>query len=255
MGNAPNLKDMFAQKREPKNSPDQPLSALPDYAKPGPYRTTLTPSEEQEFQAWVQQNKFTEKNDKGIIVWSDIANSDYDMRGFWKAQKSGNPLAKRAQNLHFPDVWKTPYHKTFSAESMYSTRDAPRWQGNVLISKTGKIIADERSPSEKYAMQPLPGKGTPTTMVGSPRGVTQPGNIDLATNPGMHKSINIDTDSGVVVIPAIGDDGRIMSNAEAIAQFRRTHKHLGMFKDRKYAMEYQEILREHQLKMTPLPNN
>src|SRR5580693_891418 len=70
-----------------------------DYAKPGPYTTRLDPDSEKQFQQWVKQNK---------IPWRDEPNSDYDMRGFWKAQQAGDPNAKRAANLHFPDTFKTP---------------------------------------------------------------------------------------------------------------------------------------------------
>lgn len=98
------------------------------------YTTYLTPAEEAQFQSWVKANR---------IPWQDTPNADYDMRGFWKAQQSGDPNAQRAANLHFPDTWKTPYHHLFSNESMYATPDAPRWIDNRLIDKSGRVIADE----------------------------------------------------------------------------------------------------------------
>lgn len=94
----------------------------------------LSNTDEQKFQQWVSENK---------IPWQDEPKADYDMRGFWKAMVSGDPNATRAANLHFPDTYKTPYHKTFSNESKYATQDAPHWEGNKLISKDGKVIADE----------------------------------------------------------------------------------------------------------------
>lgn len=105
-----------------------------EYAKPGPYVTTLSPEDETKFLQWVKANK---------IPWREEKQSDYDMRGFWKAQQGGDAGAKRATNLHFPDTYKTPYHKTFSNESKYATKDAPHWEGNVLKDKNGKIVADE----------------------------------------------------------------------------------------------------------------
>lgn len=105
------------------------------YAKPGPYVTTLPSEEEKEFQGWVKSNN---------IPWQDTPTADYDMRGFWKANKSGDPNAKRSsKNLHFPDTYKTPYHKTFSRESKYATSDAPHWDGDKLIDKSGRVIVDE----------------------------------------------------------------------------------------------------------------
>jgi len=108
------------------------------YAKPGPYATSLNPQDEQGFQQWVSQNK---------IPWQDSPSADYDMRGYYKAMKSGDPLAARAaSNQHFPDKWKTPYHQSFSNESMYSQPGAPAWKENQLIDPSGKVLFDENAP-------------------------------------------------------------------------------------------------------------
>lgn len=101
-----------------------PQNVPSPYATPGPYTTTLAPDEEQQFQGWVKSNK---------LPWQDGPTSDYDMRGFWKAQQAGDPNARRAANLHFPDTYKTPYHKSFSNESKYATKRAPHWEGDKLV--------------------------------------------------------------------------------------------------------------------------
>lgn len=110
------------------------------WAKPGPYVTKLTSEEEGRFQKWVKTHNVPFEN--------DTETSDYDMRGFWKALTSGDPRAKQAlskfdKRMHFPDIWKTPYHKTFSNESMYANKDAPHWEGDRLVDKDGNVIADE----------------------------------------------------------------------------------------------------------------
>lgn len=108
--------DVFDQAAmEPPKSP---------YSQPSPYVTQLSPQDEPKFQGWVKQNR---------IPWQDSPTADYDMRGFWQAQQAGNPIAVRAVNQHFPDVWKTPYHKLFSNESMYATSQAPHWEGDKLV--------------------------------------------------------------------------------------------------------------------------
>jgi hypothetical protein len=103
------------------------------------YRTQLNPQEEQAFQQWVQANN---------VPFDPSPMADYDMRGFFKALVNGDERARTAVNpsdnrLHFPDTWKTPFHRTFSNESIYAPADAPRWIENKLIDKNGRVIADE----------------------------------------------------------------------------------------------------------------
>ena len=109
------------------------------YALPGPYVTNLSSSDERQFQDWVKQNN---------VPFDPSPEADYDMRGFWAALMNGNPAAFRSINpkdkqIHYPDIWKTPYHKTFSNESIYSGDQAPHWEGNQLIDYFGRVIADE----------------------------------------------------------------------------------------------------------------
>lgn len=119
-------------------------SLLSPYALPGPYISKLNPADEQTFQKWVKQNN---------VPFDPSSTADYDMRGFWSALVSKDPRAVTAISpadgkIHFPDVWKTPYHKTFSNESIYATKSAPHWEGFKLIDREGNVIADE-TPKEK----------------------------------------------------------------------------------------------------------
>lgn len=80
--------------------------------------------------------------------------ADYDMRGFWLAKKMGDPSAQTAVNaadnqMHFPDTWKTPYHRTFSNESKYAQPGAPRWVGDRLVGENGTVLADETPGAER----------------------------------------------------------------------------------------------------------
>ena len=110
------------------------------YAKSGPYTTTLSPQDEQGFQDWVKTNK---------ISWTDRPTSEYDMRGFYKAMKSGEkwndvPLADIPKSGgHYPDKWKTPYHSSFSGESIYSLPNGPTWKGNALVDPNGAVLFQE----------------------------------------------------------------------------------------------------------------
>lgn len=95
-------------------------------------QTPLSPQDELAFQMWAKMT------DAPITP-------DYDMRGYWLSGASGQDPTSH----HYPDTYKTPLHKTFSDESVYATPDAPHWYGDVLIDKQGRVVADERIPSNK----------------------------------------------------------------------------------------------------------
>lgn len=117
------------------------------------FETKLAPEEEPKFQDWKQQYA---PNDSGY---------DYDLRGAYLRGFTPDP----AQDNHWPDTFKKPWHETFSNESVYAP-DAPglagSWSGpNHDIYTPGserpKPIADrllappdhfdwEHVPSTKY---------------------------------------------------------------------------------------------------------
>jgi hypothetical protein len=115
------------------------------YVAPGEhtYKTDLGDSEA-DFQAWVKQNNVPFDLNEEI--------PDYDMRGFYKALNAGDPRAQEAVNpndgkMHFPDYWKTPYHRAFSNESQWADpAKAPKWNDqDQLIDPSGKIVVDEKA--------------------------------------------------------------------------------------------------------------
>jgi hypothetical protein len=123
--------------------PPNTLPAIVDRAA-HPYKTPLNPNEEREFHQWVGVSK---------APFRDAPDDDYDMRGYWKALRSGDPRATTAAapdgTTHYPDTWKTPMHRTFSDESIYAQPGAPSWHGDVLVSPKGDIVSDERGIIEK----------------------------------------------------------------------------------------------------------
>lgn len=98
---------------------------------------------EPDFQKWVTTNE--------IPFDSTDKTPDYDMRGYWQALQSKDPRAVTAlnpndQKTHFPDFWKTPYGRTFSAESQWANpATAPNWNAqDQLVTPDGKVVFDDK---------------------------------------------------------------------------------------------------------------
>jgi hypothetical protein len=97
---------------------------------------------------------------------------------------------------------------------------------------------------------------SPFSAVSAP-GMVTPGNIDVHKRPVVKnadgtistvRSITITNDKGQAILIPTVVGGKVVSNADAIAAYKRTGQHLGIFKDEDAADAYAEQLHEQQAK-------
>lgn len=95
-----------------------------------------------------------------------------------------------------------------------------------------------------------------------PEGMVTQGNIDIANRPQVKmddggtatvRSMSVNMDGKEVLIPTVSPDGRLLSDDEAIAEYQKTGKHLGMFDTPEHATAYAEKLHEQQEQMYVAP--
>lgn len=88
------------------------------------------------------------------------------------------------------------------------------------------------------------------------------GNIDLLNRPIVKnkdgsistvRSMSVNIDGAEVLLPTVSDDGRLLTEPEAIAQYLSTGQHLGKFRTIKAATKYAQHLHLAQEKLYVKP--
>lgn len=94
--------------------------------------------------------------------------------------------------------------------------------------------------------------------VGNPAGMVEQGNIDLSMRPTVRnadgsistvRSMGANIDGKEVLLPTVSIDGRIMTDDEAVNNYRQTGQHLGIFSSPESSTKYADSLHNQQAVM------
>jgi hypothetical protein len=127
------------------------------------------------------------------------------------------------------------------------------FQDGYRVPKDAGVAPDIIAQGTVAAMSQL-GKTQAFDSVKAP-GLVELGNIDLARRPVVKnadgsvstvRSLGVNVDGREVLIPTVSDDGRIMTDKEAVETYRQTGKHLGKFDTPENSTAYAEKLHESQ---------
>lgn len=156
-------------------------------------------------------------------------------------QFGGNPILIAAAHNMGPEATKG-----WAAGRPYQTQSGKWWHPKGPMDM--EALPEE---TRKY----VEGLGTVEASQQKPAGLVEGGNIDLGNRPVVNnadgtistvRSISIEEDGNEVLIPTVSDDGRILTDQQAVAQYRSTGKHLGKFDSVEHANTYAKALHEGQ---------
>lgn len=182
------------------------------------------------------------------------AESAASLYGDNKAYLSANKqVYQQIEEFGFSHGWSD--EQILAKKQEFKTATAKRAIENQIGSDYLQFMQQNGEPSDNGGIS----RSSPYYggSVGSTQGMIEQGNINLLNRPTVKnkdgsistvRTISIGTDQGEVLIPTVSDDGRLLSDDEAIALFEETGNHLGVFDNPDDATAYAENLHNQQEK-------
>lgn len=131
--------------------------------------------------------------------------------------------------------------------------------GGMVRALMGQQMVPAHVSNAEVIFPPGPQAQMAQALMGADGGAIEKGNINLQNRPAVHnadgsvssvRSMSFGDENGhEILVPTVSDDGRIMSNDEAVQKYYQTGRHLGKFSSPAAADAYAEQLHNDQAAM------